>query len=163
MNIDLSKFWDRAQDRGYWCIVVLEVVKNQTWVREWTTTKTVLTILFLRAPKSPIYLCLCLSELGFSLSLMTYIWANRPYYNNRTIFNRSYLLIIFFILKVLRYVPEIVPTQYQHQERVGSLLLALTELTILFIFNKKSVISLIFFKKRGETILEINFILFFKT
>ena len=55
----------RGEDRGSWYIVVLEVAKNQTWVREWTTTKTVLTISFLRAPKSPIYLCLCLSEWVF--------------------------------------------------------------------------------------------------
>ena len=40
MDISLSKLWEIEEDKGAWHATVHGVTKNQTWLSNWTTTKT---------------------------------------------------------------------------------------------------------------------------
>ena len=37
MNINLSKFWERGEDRGASCVTVHEVAKSRIWLSDRTT------------------------------------------------------------------------------------------------------------------------------
>ena len=37
MDMNLSKLWEIAEDRGAWLAAVHAVVKSQTWLSNWTT------------------------------------------------------------------------------------------------------------------------------
>ena len=39
MNMSLSKLWELVKDKKVWHTVVHGVMKNQTWLSDWTTTK----------------------------------------------------------------------------------------------------------------------------
>ena len=39
MDMSLSKPQERVKDREVWCVAVYGVVKNQTWLSNWTTNK----------------------------------------------------------------------------------------------------------------------------
>ena len=40
MDMNLSKLWKIAEDRGAWRAAVHAVVKSQTWLSNWTTANT---------------------------------------------------------------------------------------------------------------------------
>ena len=40
MDMNLSKLWEIAEDRGAWRAAVHAVVKSQTWLSNWTTANT---------------------------------------------------------------------------------------------------------------------------
>ena len=40
VDMSFSKLWEMMRDRKTWCAVVHWVTKSQTWLRDWTTTRT---------------------------------------------------------------------------------------------------------------------------
>ena len=38
MDMNLSKLWERVEDRGSWYAAIQGVTKNWTWLMDWTTT-----------------------------------------------------------------------------------------------------------------------------
>ena len=43
LDMSLSKLWEMVKDREVWHAAVHGVAKNQTWLSDWTTTRTLLT------------------------------------------------------------------------------------------------------------------------
>ena len=40
IDVNLSRLWETLEDRGAWCAVVHGLAMSQTWLSDWTTTKT---------------------------------------------------------------------------------------------------------------------------
>ena len=38
MDMDLSKLWERVEDRGVWCAIIYGVTNSQTWLSHWRKT-----------------------------------------------------------------------------------------------------------------------------
>ena len=52
IEMNLSKLQEIVEDRGAWCAAVHGVTKNQTWLRDRTTTYVYLTGIFMKSEKS---------------------------------------------------------------------------------------------------------------
>ena len=39
MDMNLSKLWDIMRNKGAWCAAIHGIIKSQTWLSNWTTTK----------------------------------------------------------------------------------------------------------------------------
>ena len=46
MDMNLSKLWERVEDRGAWYTIVHGVTRSQTWLTNWTTITTKIKLTF---------------------------------------------------------------------------------------------------------------------
>ena len=44
MDMSLSKLWEIVNDRETWCAAIHGVTKNQMWLNDWSTTKTLIVL-----------------------------------------------------------------------------------------------------------------------